>query len=60
MTKYREISRLTALRLSPRNIVQSIDVSRETVVKVQKKSTEMHLSWLSDELSTDATFETLI
>ena len=45
MTKYREILRLTALGLSQRNIVQSIGVSQKTVVKVQKRAREMHLSW---------------
>ena len=49
MTKYREILRLTALGLSQRNIVQSIGVSQKTVVKVQKRAWEMHLSWPLDE-----------
>lgn len=54
MTKYREILRLTALGLSQRNIVQSIGVSQKTVVKVQKRAREMHLSWPLDETLTDA------
>ena len=60
MTKYREILRLTALGLSQRNIVQSIGVSQKTVVKVQKRAREMHLSWPLDEALTDAALETLM
>ena len=59
MTKYREILRLTALGLSQRNIVQSIGVSQKTVVKVQKRAREMHLSWPLDETLTDAALKTL-
>ena len=56
MTKYREILRLTALGLSQRqrNIIQSIGVSQKTIVKVQKRAQEMHLSWPLDETLTDA------
>ena len=60
MTKYREILRLTALGLSQRNIVQSIGVSQKTVVKVQKRAREMHLSWPLDETLTDAALKTLM
>ena len=60
MTKYREILRLTALGLSQRNIVQSIGVSQKTVVKVQKRAWEMHLSWPLDESLTDSALETLM
>ena len=60
MTKYREILRLTALGLSQRNIVQSIGVSQKTVVKVQKRARDMHLSWPLDETLTDAALETLM
>ena len=60
MTKYREILRLTALGLSQRNIVQSIGVSQKTVVKIQKRAREMHLSWPLDETLTDAALETLM
>lgn len=60
MTKYREILRLTALGLSQRNIVQSIGVSQKTVVKVQKRAREMHLSWPLDEILTDATLKALM
>ena len=49
MTKYREILRLTALGLSQRDIIHSIGVSQKTVVKVQKRAREMHLSWPLDE-----------
>ena len=54
MTKYREILRLTALGLSQRNIIQSIGVSQKTVVKVQRRAQELHLSWPLDESLTDA------
>ena len=60
MTKYREILRLTALGLSQRNIVQSIGVSQKTVVKVQKRAREMHLSWPLDETLTDAALQKLM
>ena len=53
MTKYREILRLTALGLSQRNIMQSINVSQKTVVKVQRRAREMNLSWPLDESMTD-------
>ena len=51
MTKYREILRLTALGLSQRNIMQSINVSQKNVVKVQRRAREMNLSWPLDEYS---------
>ena len=60
MTKYREILRLTALGLSQRDIIHSIGVSQKTVVKVQKRAREMHLSWPLDETLTDAALETLM
>lgn len=44
MTKYREILWLTALGLSQRNIIQSIGVSQNTIVKVQRRAQEQHLS----------------
>ena len=53
MTKYREILRLTALGLSQRNVMQSINVSQKTVVKVQRRAREMNLSWPLDESLTD-------
>ena len=53
MTKYSEILRLTALGLSQRNIMQSINVSQKTVVKVQRRAREMNLSWPLDESMTD-------
>ncbi|SFU64035.1 hypothetical protein SAMN05216508_1241, partial [Eubacterium pyruvativorans] len=49
MTQYREILRLTALGLSQRNIMQSINVSQKTVVKVQRRAKELNLSWPLDE-----------
>lgn len=60
MTKYREILRLTALGLSQRNIIQSIGVSQKTIVKVQKRAQEMHLSWPLNESLTDAALEKLM
>jgi hypothetical protein len=60
MTKYREMLRLTALGLSQRNIIQSIGVSQKTIVKVQKRTQEMHLSWPLDETLTNAALEKLM
>ena len=53
MTKYREILRLTALGLSQRAIMQSLDVAQKTVVKVQHRAQELKLSWPLDESMTD-------
>lgn len=60
MTKYREILRLTDLGLSQRNIIQSIGVSQKTIVKVQRRAQEMHLSWPLDESLTDTALEKLM
>ena len=60
MTKYREILRLTALGLSQRNIIQSIGVSQKTIVKVQRRAQELHISWPLDESLTDAALEKLM
>ena len=60
MTKYREILRLTALGLSQRNIIKSIGVSQKTVVKVQRRSQELHISWPLDAAMTDAELEKLM
>ena len=60
MTKYREILRLTALGLSQRNIIQSIGVSQKTIVKVQRRALELHISWPLDESLTDAALEKLM
>ncbi|MGI6325914.1 MAG: transposase [Saccharofermentanales bacterium] len=49
MTNYREILRLTALGLSQRNMMQSINVAQKAVVKVQRRAREMNLSWPLDE-----------
>lgn len=57
MTRYREILRLTALGLSQRNIMQSINVSQKTVVKVQRRARELKLSWPLDESMTDIELE---
>lgn len=53
MAKYREILRLAVLGLSQRNIMQTLNVSQKTVVKVQRQTKEMNLSWLLDENLTD-------
>ena len=53
MTKYREILRLTALGLSQRAIMQSLDVAQKTVVKVQHRAQELKLSWPLDKSMTD-------
>ena len=60
MTKYREILRLTALGLSQRSIIQSIGVSQKTIVKVQRRAQELHLSWPLDAALTDAELEKLM
>ena len=60
MTKYREILRLTALGLSQRNIIQSIGVSQKTIVKVQRRALELHISWPLDESLTDVALEKLM
>ena len=60
MTKNREILSLTALGLSQRNIVQSIDVSQKTVVKVPKRARKRHLSWPLDKPLTDASLQKLM
>ena len=57
MTKYREILRLTALGLSQRDIASSINVSRKTIVKVQKRAKEIFLAWPLDESLTDQDLE---
>lgn len=53
MTKYREMLRLTALGLSQRNIMKSLNVSQKTVVKVQRRAKGLNLSWPLDENLTD-------
>ena len=60
MTQYREILRLTALGLSQRNIMQSINVSQKTVVKVQRRAKELNLSWPLDESLTDSELEKMM
>lgn len=45
MTKYREILRLSALGLSLRNIEKSLNVSRKTIIKVQRRAGEFSLQW---------------
>ena len=45
MTKYREIIRLTSLGCSQRNIIASLGVAQKTVVKVQKRASELNLAW---------------
>lgn len=60
MTQYREILRFTALGLSQRNIMQSIIVSQKTVVKVQRRTRELKLSWPLDESLTDVKLQELM
>ena len=60
MTKYREIIRLTGMGLSQRDIMASCGVAQKTVVKVQKRATELELSWLLDESMTDTEFQKLM
>lgn len=54
MTKYREILRLSALGLSLRNIEKSLNVSRKTIIKIQKRAGELSLRWPLDDKYTDA------
>ncbi len=60
MTKYREILRLTALGLSQRDIIHSINVSQKTIVKVQRRAQELKLSWPLDESLTDDALDKLM
>lgn len=60
MTKYREILRLTALGLSQRNIIQSCGVSQKTIVKVQRRASELKLKWPLDAALTDEALEKLM
>ena len=60
MTSYREILRLTALGLSQRSIMRSVDASQKTVVKIQRRAREMNLSWPLDESLTDSALEKLM
>lgn len=53
MTHYREILRLTALGCSQREICASASVSQKTVVKVQKRASELGLDWPLDVSFTD-------
>ena len=57
MTKYREILRLSALGLSLREIERSIHVSRKTIIKVQRRASELSIAWPIDESVTDADLE---
>ena len=60
MTKYREILRLTALGTITARHYSQHRCFAETVVKVQKRAREMHLSWPLDESLTDSALETLM
>jgi transposase len=55
MTHYREILRLTALGCSQREICASASVSQKTVVKVQKRASELGMNWPLDDSVTDET-----
>ena len=60
MTKYRAIIRLTGLGFSQRNIMASCAVSQKTVVKVQKRSRELNVSWPLDESMTDTELQRIM
>ena len=60
MTKYREILRLTLWDYHSETLFKASVFRRKTVVKVQKRAREMHLSWPLDENLTDAALETLM
>jgi transposase len=57
MTQYREILRLTALGCSQREICASARVSQKTVVKIQKRASELGLAWPLDDSVTDGSLE---
>jgi hypothetical protein len=57
MTHYREILRLTALGCSQREICASASVSQKTVVKVQKRASELGMNWPLDDSVTDGILE---
>lgn len=57
MTKYREILRLSALGLSLRTIEKSLNVSRKTIIKVQRRAGELSLQWPLRDSYTDAELE---
>lgn len=54
MTKYREILRLSSLRLSQQNIADSCNVSKKTVNCILKKAKEINISGLLEPTDTDA------
>ena len=54
MTKYREILRLSGLRISQQNIADSCNVSKKTVIVFLKKTKELDISWPLVENDTDA------
>ncbi len=57
MTHYREILWLTALGCSQREICASASVSQKTVVKVQKRASELGLNWPLDVSFTNGLLE---
>lgn len=57
MTKYCEILRLSALGLSLRNIEKNLNVSRKTIIKVQRRAGELSLQWPLGDSYTDAELE---
>lgn len=60
MTQYREILRLKCLGFSEQNIAHGCGVSRNTVVKVNKKASEINLPWSLDFDMTDSALEELL
>jgi transposase len=49
MTKYREILRLESLGISQRNIAESCECSRNTVVRVLRRAADTGISWPLEE-----------
>lgn len=56
-TQYREILRLTAFGCSQREICASARISQKTVVKIQKRASELSLAWPLDASITDGILE---
>lgn len=60
MTNYHEILRLKSLGVSERNIALSCSCSRNTVSKVEKKSSELQLKWTANSTKTNAEWHALL
>lgn len=57
MTKYREILRLKALKLSQQDIASSCNVSKKTVNRVLKWAEELNIFWPLGDNETDDVIE---